>query len=134
MLDWLIEIGFQELLKRISLEFIIFNLMIGFSIFVLYFYGTRHWEKSSWNKRVICCLLIGFFSVAILTIAMFPIVRLLVAFHAENLIGGIFYPLPLVFLLYLLDIRSKIKMPLYSERGRDYFHNLLFSRCYKRNI
>ena len=131
MVEWFIEIVIRILLQYVSLPFFVFNLAIGFSIFFLYFYGTAHWKDLPLTKGVIYCLAIGFFSVAILTVAVSPIASLLVAFHAENLIAIMFYPLPIVFVLYLFHIRSRVNAPLYSEQSRDYFHDfLLMRRCY----
>jgi len=106
--------------------FVDFSLAIGVSIFLMYFYKTKYWKSSDWAKIIIFGLFMGFFIVGVLDLAIFPLSIPLNAMHAQFLEAIMFYPLPIIFLIYLFRLRFEtVKAPLCSEQAKWHFRNFL---------
>jgi hypothetical protein len=112
--------------------FILFSLIIGVSIFALYFHQTKYWKSSDWTRRLIFGLSMGFFIIGVLDMAVLPVTILLNEIGAGFLDTLVYYPLPIILLSYLFLLRYEtIGAPLSSEKAKYYFNNLLrFHRTY----
>jgi hypothetical protein len=80
-----------------------------------------------WVERFFFGFILGFFSVSVIDIAVFPLLFLLVAFHLENYIGSVFYVVPVFFLIFLITLRTSFQTPLCSDKMKTFFYSL-FSR------
>lgn len=126
MTDSIIDFLIQILLNYFSPLFLALNLAIGVVIFFVYFYGTKHWGKYGWDKRIIISLLLGFLFVGLLTAAFAPLSFLFQTLNAEGMVTVIIYLPPLVFLTYLVYLRGELgNSPLCSERAKDHFSRFL---------
>jgi hypothetical protein len=119
----------QGLLSSFTPEFLAFALIIGYFIFFLYFYGTKHWESLDWSERFFFGFLLGIFSIAVLTTAVFPLFILLYTLRLDSVIGinQLFYIVPFFFLIFLTLSRVELEKPLCSEQGKDYFYDRLLN-------
>jgi hypothetical protein len=117
----------QGLLGAFTPEFLAFALIIGYFIFFLYFYGTKHWENLDWVERFFFGFLLGIFSIAVLTTAVFPIYLILFALRLDSVVGvsQLFYVVPILFLIFLAVSRVILEKPSCSEQGRGFFCNAL---------
>lgn len=104
--------------------------LMGYLMFFLFFYGTKHWKNLDWADRGIFGFLIGLSTMVFLLFLETQLYSLLSAFRVEQVFQAAFYIIPICFLTFLIIRRIDLKAPLGSKKASkeiwEYLRNRRF--------